>query len=303
MTARADGGLPEGVGGPGVGSVLDAAAEPRKAIDDLAVIAMADGFDGRGAAAEHVREGLGGEVGIVLEVEVRRAPAVQGTIDARHLEIGEQGEAQVGGGERYALQEAERVGEVFEHVAADRQIGAQIADVNGGVEQLAPQLYRPLALAGAVRVEADIAAARPRPGQHRQKAAVAVTDFDDRRALGQAGEDLVADRAHEPRPQAAAVEHQVGHLGIGDGAVVEGGVVNVAALDAAHEIEPVARQGGGLGAVGPGQGGERLLAAVEERHAHVMTAGRTGAFARLSLLSGARLAAHGRISFSRAIAA
>jgi len=60
----------------------------------------------------------------VLIVEVHRPPGLDGAVDARHFEVEQRLHPTAGRRERELLDEAQRVGEVFEDVAADHQVRA-----------------------------------------------------------------------------------------------------------------------------------------------------------------------------------
>ncbi len=101
-----------------------------------------------------------------------------------------------------------------------------------------------------------------------------MSDLDDDRALRQPREQALPDAGEEARPQGALVEHEVGLFGIGHRGVVEGRVVDVPAIDAAHELERQKRHFLCRGrALRPCDRRQRLLS-LEERHGNVVAAGR-----------------------------
>ena len=189
-----------------------------------------------------------------------------------------------GGGEGHALHEAERVAEVLEHVPADDEVRPQLGDVAAGDEEGLAELQRAAAGPRAPRAGRSPRSGRPAgpppapegDGPRRDRSPPP-TGARRRRAR------IISRTSRRCSDQPAGpVEHEVGLVRIGNGAVVERGVEHVAAVDAADEVEREPAHGPGLlGARRPRQGGQGLGAAVEERHGDVMTAGRARRLAEL----------------------
>src|SRR6185437_15157383 len=158
------------------GDLLERAADAGKAEDDLAVIAVPDRLDMRGAAPQHAGERPAGELRAVLEIEIDGAARLDHSIDAWDLEIDEAAGAGARGREGQALEEAERIAEMLHDVPGDDEVGANFGKMAARLEQLGAQRDRSGAGRGAVRIEADVAAVRPLGGEGSDEAAVAMPD-------------------------------------------------------------------------------------------------------------------------------
>src|SRR5205085_2940070 len=66
---------------------LGASIQPDERVDHFAVIAMSQCFQLRSAAVQHPAKTRGGEMRVVLVVEILGAPRLERSIDARYLEI------------------------------------------------------------------------------------------------------------------------------------------------------------------------------------------------------------------------
>jgi len=153
--------------------------------------------DLRRSPQEHAGKAIGRELGAVFKIEIGRPPVSDRVIDTGDFKAGEWGDAEPIRGKGDALEEAQRIHQMLQHMTADQQIRVQLTEMIGEIEKFSTKLQECGTFRSTVRIETHEAAGGAQIGQSSEETSVTVADLNDGRTLAQVGQKALVSFAEQ----------------------------------------------------------------------------------------------------------